>query len=96
MSARLVIGLLALVGGSISGIVSTTVHVDMVGRVNALLPKERQFAELGWYLPKAQRLRSEYRALFPGGDLLRKWRVAVATAFVSLLICAWSLGFFPF
>ena len=96
MSARLVIGLFALVGVSVSGIVSTVVHLDMVGRVNAVLPKERQFAELGWYLPKTQRLHSEYRALFPGGNLLRKWRIAVATAFVSLLICAWSFGFFPF
>jgi hypothetical protein len=96
MSARLVIGLLALVGVSISGIRSTIVHLEMVSRVNAMLPKERQFAELGWHLPKTQRLHREYRALFPGGDLLRKWRTTVATGLLSLLICAWSLGFFPY
>lgn len=96
MSARLVIGLLALVGVSVSGIVSTIVHLEMVRRVNAMLPKERQSAELGWYLPETQRLHREYRTLFPGGDLLHKWRIMVATGLVSLLICAWSLGLFPY
>jgi|HubBroStandDraft_5_1064220.scaffolds.fasta_scaffold1485840_1 hypothetical protein len=96
MSARLVVGLIALVGGSIFGIASTVVHLEMVGKVNAILPRERQFAELGWYWQKSERMHREYRMLFPDGDLLRKWRVMVAAAVVSLLICAWSLGLFPF
>jgi hypothetical protein len=96
MSARLVIGLLALVGGSISGIVSTNMHIEMVSKVNTMLPRERQFAEFGWYLPKTQRLHREYRALFPEGDLLRKWRITVAAGLVSLLICVWSLAFFHY
>jgi hypothetical protein len=94
MSARLVIGLLALAGTSISGIVSTMVHLEVVSMVNAMLSKEQQFEGLGWYLPKIQRLHREYRMLFPGGNLLRKWRIAVAAGLVSLLICAWSLDFF--
>ncbi|MGB6132973.1 MAG: hypothetical protein WBG54_14430 [Acidobacteriaceae bacterium] len=96
MSARLIVGVFALVGGSISGIASTVVHLQMVGKVNSILPKERQFAELGWYLPKTHRLHSEYQSLFPAGNLLRRWRIAVVAAVGSLLVCAWGFGFFPF
>jgi hypothetical protein len=73
---------------------STIVHSELVSKVNDSLPKERQFAELVWYLPKTLRLHSEYRMLFPGEELLLKWRIAVAIGLVSLVICAWSLGFF--
>jgi hypothetical protein len=96
MSARLLIGLFGLAGILVSGIVSTIFHFEMVSRVNAILPKEQQVAELGWYLPKALRLHREYRLHFPGGRLLLKWQVAVAAGLVSLLICAWSLGFFSY
>ena len=96
MSARLVIGLLGLVGLLISAIVSTIAHFEMVSRVNPILPKERQFAGLGWYLPKTLRLHREYRTLSPGRELLIKWRIAVATGLVSVLISAWSLGFFSY
>jgi hypothetical protein len=83
-----------LAGILISGIVSTIVHLEMVSTVNAMLSKEQQFEGSGWYLLKTQRLHHEYRMRFPAGNLLHKWRIAVATGLVSLLFCAWSLGFF--
>jgi len=73
---------------------SAMFHLKMIGAVNASLPPERQFAAVGWHLARTLRLQREYRALFPGEKLLRKWKIAVTTAFVSLLIGAWSLGFF--
>ena len=73
---------------------SAMVHLEMIGAVNASLPPERQFAAVGWHLARTLSLQREYRALFPGAKLLRKWRIAVTVAFVSLLVCAWSLGFF--
>jgi hypothetical protein len=88
MSARLVIGLLALAGTSISGIVSTVVHFEMVSMVNAMLSKEQQFEGLGWYLPKIQRL---HRAVL---NALSRWKPLTQVAHcgrrwaVSLLICA--------
>jgi hypothetical protein len=96
MSTRLVVGIAALAGGSVSAIISAVVHLEMLGTVNASLPAERQFAEAWWHAGKTQRLHREYRTLFPGGGLVRKWWIAVASALFSMLICAWSLGFFGF
>ena len=94
MSARLVLGIVAVTGVSISAIVSILANIEMVGKVNAALPSDLQFSPSGWYLPKTLRLHREYRRLFPDGFLLRRFWIAVATAILCLLLCAWAVGFF--
>lgn len=94
MSARLVIGITALVGVAVSKIVSTLISQEMVDKVNAALPRELRFSALGWYLPKTLRLHREDRRLFPGGKLTRSFVLAVAVALVCLSICAGALGLF--
>ena len=68
--------------------------MEMVDKVNDLLPKGEQFAPLGWYYSKNRRLKREYKRLYPDGRLLLKVRVLTALMFACLLICAWGFGFF--
>jgi hypothetical protein len=42
----------------------------MVEKINERLPKEEQFAELGWHLSEILRLHREHRKLSPDGRLL--------------------------
>jgi hypothetical protein len=92
--SRFVIATVALVGVSACGLISNIVFFQMVAKVNERLPKERQFAPLWWYWPKYQRLKAEYKKLYPGGNLLRRVRVLGVLMFACLLICAWAVGFF--
>jgi len=73
---------------------ATIASFQMVDKVNEKLPKESQFAQLGWYWAKTLRLHREYNRLYPSGQLSRKVRVLVGLMFTSLLICAWGFGFF--
>jgi hypothetical protein len=67
----------------------------MVDKVNEVLPKEGQFEPLGWHLSKRQRLRREYKRLFPDGRLHFKLRVLTALMFACVLALAWGFwGFF--
>ena len=94
MGARVIVGIIALAGVSIFGLVATLANFEMMDRVNEKLPDGEQFAALGWYFSKQQRLRREYKRLYPSGRLLFKVRVLAALMFASLLICAWGFGFF--
>jgi hypothetical protein len=66
----------------------------MADKVNGRLPKNDQFAQLGWYWTKTLRLHREYKRLYPSGHLSRKVRLLGGLMFSGLLVCAWSLGFF--
>lgn len=94
VSVRLVIGILALAGMSLSCVISLLVGLRMVDEVNAMLPRELQFGLMVWYMTKTLRLHREYKRLFPSGGLLLKYRLATGAAFVCLLVCAWAMGFF--
>jgi hypothetical protein len=94
MVVRVIIGIVALACLSICGMIATFANFEMVDKVNNKLPKGEQFAALGWYFSKRQRLQDEYRRLYPDGRLLFKVRVLMALMIACLLICAWGFGFF--
>ena len=94
MSARVIIGIIAIACISVCGPISTFTSSEMVDQVNARLPKSEQFEGLGWYTEKTLRLHREYRRLYPEGRLLFKLRVLTALMFACLLISAWAFGVF--
>src|SRR5215472_6120541 len=94
MSVRIIVGVIALAGISVCGLISTLAHHEIVDRVNAKLLKSEQFDHLWWYASKTLRLHSEYKRLYPEGRLLFKVRMLMALMFSCLLVCAWALGFF--
>lgn len=51
--------------------VFTITGLQMVQAVNAKLPVNERFAELGCYLSKTQRFFREYRRIYPAGTLFR-------------------------
>ena len=94
MTSRSIVGIAALVGVSISGLLSTLAGYEMMDRVNEKLPREAQFDPLGWYWPKIRRLFREYRRFYPQGPLISRVRLLWGLGWLGLLACAWSLGFF--
>lgn len=94
MPAHFIIGIIALVGGSVCGMTSTFALFKMADEVNERLPEGQRFAPLGWYWSKYRRLMSEYRRLYPGGRLLRRVRTLMVLMFACLLIAAWGFGIF--
>src|SRR5450755_2382702 len=94
MGTQIIVGIIALTGASIFGLVAAISNLEMIEQVNQKLPTEEQFAALGWYLSKQQRLRREYQRLYPSGRLLFKVRLLTAFMFACLIICAWGFGFF--
>ena len=94
MTARLIVGIVALACVSVCGVVGSLVSFDMIDKVNEKLPQGEQFAPLGWYYSKSRRLNREYKRLYPDGPLLSKIRLLLALMFACLLIAAWGFGFF--
>lgn len=88
------VGIVALACVSTFGLVASLANLKIVDKVNDVLPKDKQFATLGWYSAKYQRLNREYKRLYPDGRLLLKFRVLTALAFVCLLISAWCFRIF--
>lgn len=91
MHLRLIFGLIALVGVSTCGLISTIVFYEMVDKVNQKLPKADHFSLLWWYLPKALSLCSHYKKLYPDGTLSRRFYFLCFLSFASLLVSAWCL-----
>ena len=94
MKTRVIFAVAALACVSVCGLVASLTIFEMVDKVNDMLPKGEQFAPLGWYFSKYQRLNREYKRLYPAGRLLLRVRVLTVLMFACLLICAWGLGFF--
>ncbi len=93
MSARFIIGVVALVCGSVCGIVASLVNFEIVDKVNERLPQERQFEALGfWYWSKRQRLKREYKRLYPDGSLLQTNRTLAVLMFFCGLIYVFAFG----
>jgi hypothetical protein len=94
MTPRIIVGIVALLSVSASGLLSTFMTFEMVDKVNEKLPETEKFAQLGWYLSKRQRLNREYRRFYPDGRLLLRVRILMALMFVCLFVAAWGFGFF--
>jgi hypothetical protein len=86
VAARVVIGIVALVGVSACGMLSALASLEMADKVNEKLPKEDQFSPLGWYWAKTRRLHREYNRLNPSGHLSRNRRLLAGLALACLLI----------
>ena len=90
---RLAFVVLGVVGMSIVGMASTITGLQMVQAVNAKLPVNERFAELGWYLGKTQRLFREYRRLYPAGTLFGRQMRLLFGLLVCVVIAGVALGF---
>jgi len=75
MAARIIVGIAALVCGSICAMTAMFTNYKMMDKVNDRLPKAEKFDPLFWYLSKSLRLRREYKRLYPDGRLLFRVRV---------------------
>ncbi len=93
MSIRLFLGIAAVTGMSVCGLLSTIINYKMVDQVNGKLPKDAQFSLIGWYLPKNLRLYREYRRLFPNGHLLLQFLLLLGLMVGCVIIVAWVIGF---
>jgi hypothetical protein len=94
VSSRAIIAIVALVGVSVSGLISNVLFFQIVAKVNERLSQGQQFRLRWWYWPKYQRLKREYKRLYPDGSDLRNVRAIFVLMCVCLLICAWGMGFF--
>jgi hypothetical protein len=94
MSVRGVVGVAALICGSLCGCGASLVHSEMVDRVNACLPKEQQFSPMWWYAQKTWRLFREYRRLFPNGKLFIIHTTLALLMFACVFCASWAIGFF--
>jgi hypothetical protein len=94
MTARIVTSIVALACVPICGMIGTFRHFEMMDKVNDRLPKEEQFDPSWWYLSKTQRLRREYKRLYPDGNLLTHYRIAMSVGFAFLLVFVWGFRFF--
>jgi hypothetical protein len=90
----MIIGIVALAGVSTLGLLSSVTSYKMVDEVNSRLPKDRQFSSFGWWAGKTLRMHSEYRRLFPEGNLVARFWTITIMMFACLLVLAWTIGFF--
>jgi hypothetical protein len=74
MSTRFIISMVGVMCGSLCGIGLSFTIFEMVDKVNGQLPAEQRFSRLGSYWFKYQRLKREYRRLYPYGRLVRRVR----------------------
>lgn len=93
MTARIIIGAVALAGISACGVLSTIVAQGMVSRVNERLPEGARLSPGWWSFFKLQRLSAEYRRLFPEGRLLRRLHLTLAIAGACFAAVARAMGF---
>lgn len=94
MSLRLVVGVLAIVGVSVCGLVCTFVNFEIVDRVNENLPADKQYSWIGWHAEKTGRLFSDYRKFYPTGGLIRRLYFVSAIGGCFLVLSAWGFKFF--
>ena len=94
MTARQILGGIALACVSVMGIISTLTSLEMVDKVNERLPKEEQFDPAWWYMEKTLRLHREYKRLFPHERLHLKLWVLAGLMFACSIASAWGFGFF--
>lgn len=93
MSTRLLVGIAAVAGVSVCGLLSTVINYKMMDQVNSKRPKDAQFSLIGRYFAKNMRLHREYRRLFPDGQLLLQVRLLLGLMCGCLVVGAWAMGF---
>jgi hypothetical protein len=93
VALRVILGILALVCGSVSFAMFTTATRKMVDQVNERLPEADRF-EQTLSRTNSLRLHRQYNELFPCGHLSRRINLLVVSMFACMLTCAWSLGLF--
>jgi hypothetical protein len=91
-TAPIVVGIVALAGLAVCGLISALASTEVVDKVNDRLPADSRFALLGWHHLKTQRLYGEYQRLYPDGPLLFRVRVSVALMLVCIAVCVWAFG----
>ena len=94
MNLRLVVGVVAIVGVSVCGMVGTFVNFEIVDRVNENLPADQQYSWIGWHAEKTGRLFSDYRKFYPNGGLIRRLYLVSAIGVSFLVLSAWGFKFF--
>jgi hypothetical protein len=94
MAIRAIVGIIALACVSACGIIATFAHYEMMDKVNEKLTEGERFQPSGWCWSKSQRLRREYRRMYPNGRLLFKIRVLMAVMIALLLTCLWGFESF--
>jgi hypothetical protein len=94
MAIPVIAGILALACSSGCGLAAGLVNLSTVDKVNKKLPKEDQFAALGWYWSRTRRLHREYKRLYPAGRLILAVNLLTAIMFACLVTCAWGFGLF--
>ena len=94
ISLRFAVGVIAIVGVSVCGLVGTFVKFEIVDRVNENLPIEQQYSWAGWHAGKVGRLFSDYRKFYPNGGLIRKLYLVWATGVGFLVLAAGAFRFF--
>jgi hypothetical protein len=77
-----------LIASSFVGVAASLTAMRMVDDVNAKLPPDGQFAQLGWHFVKARRLFKEYRRLYPSGPLIVREITLTAIGFGLFLVAA--------
>jgi hypothetical protein len=94
LTPRLIIGVLAICAGGIAGISSSLLMLSMVDEVNRKRDQGDQISSTGFfYYPKTQRILTEYRRLYPEGQLHRRWWTAVAVGMLGLIVAGICIGF---
>jgi hypothetical protein len=94
MTPRNIVGVVAIVCGSICGILACLANVEMISKVNNKLPDAEKFADLFWYPSKRRKLHRKYRTFYPDGRLLIQVHILTAVIFMCFFVTAWSFGFF--
>jgi len=75
-------------------IVSGFFLTQEIGEVNRKLPDDQQISYWGIQPTKYQRIKREYRRLYPGGRTHMLGNIFGAAGFVFLLLTAIAAGFF--
>jgi len=95
VTLKLIIVVLLLVCVAGAGLAGTLNYFAIVEAVNSKLKDGEQFGLLGWWIGKTLRLHSEYRRLYPSGNLLRRqgyYFLAGATC-LSIITVLLNFGF---
>ena len=77
------------------GLASTLNYFAIIEAVNSKLKDGEQFELLGWWIGKTLRLHSEYRRLYPSGNLLRRqgYYFLAGAACLSIITVLLNFGF---
>jgi hypothetical protein len=73
------------------GLYGSILNIQMVNKLNAILPVDQQFAQLGWWPDKYARFNEQYRRAFPSDRLMWKRRVAMGIGVASFAFAALAI-----